>query len=117
MKCLKALTGILLLWVAQPAFAQDEKHNDACSDAFPKGKERYPKHGVGLATMLADGTICVLYKPFIDEEGGDERPSPMLVVYSPKLASYLAVHHEIGRLGPGQIKMLRDFLNTYPDKR
>ena len=108
---------LLLPAFTVPSLSQGEQENTACSAAFPGGSERYPSHGVGMATMLSDGTICVLYKPFIDEEGGDEEPTPMLVVYSPKRPSYPAVRHEIGGLGPGKIKILRQYLYTYPDKR
>jgi len=100
-----------------PSLEQVAKGNAACSEVVPHGK--YPRFGVGTATMLADGAICVLLKPFVDPESGvelDEKPSPMLVVFTPNRPSYRFAQKEIGRLRPGETKVIQR-LHTYPDQK
>jgi len=62
--------------------------------------------------MMENGTICVLYKPFVDPEGDNAKPEPMLVVYPHSRPGYSAALREIGRLRPGETKIIRRYLRT-----
>jgi hypothetical protein len=110
------LFGIAVAFFAAAASAYPSLEQ-MCGEAVPHG--HYPRYGVGTATMLTDGTICVLLKPFVDPESGvelDEKPAPMLVVFTPDRPSYSFAQKEIGILRPGQTKVIRR-LNTYPDQK
>ena len=112
----KGLLGLCatLALFSTPSFAQMSEDDIACSEGVPKGP--YPADGVGTATMMKNGTICVLYNPFVDPESGseiDEQPLPMLLVYAPSRPSYSAALREIGRLRPGETKVIRHYLKNY----
>jgi|GEM_PF-4576603 len=98
----------VLAVIPTPSFGQRSKDDTACSESSLKG--HYPAHGVGTATMMENGTICVVYKPFIDPEGDGGKPEPMLVVYAPSRPNYSAALREIGALTPGETKVIRRYL-------
>jgi len=110
MNWIKGLIGLcaVLAVIPTPSFGQRSKDDTACSESALR--VRYPAHGVGTATMMENGTICVEYKPFIDPEGDSGKPEPMLVVYARSRPGYSAALREIGALKPGETKVIRRYL-------
>ena len=104
----KAIIGLAIALSVTPALGQTDKENLlACEKAVPTS---YPSRGVGTATMIESGTVCVLYKPFMGEDGVK---APALMIYSPTRSNYSAALKEIGDLRRGQTKILKHYLKAY----